>query len=171
MKTKMIKTLLATTFLAASLSCASAQTTDISALPASTIFVTSSGLWEKATLPDAKEGDTGAPLATKPAGEPTRGYYKVVAMRQDDGTAKIYLQQIAYTASGPSLMETIELDEFTQMKVYVTDIRPESSTGASDVPGLFVTVHLKTDPTQKDADAWTVLIDELGDMKIEKASN
>ncbi len=169
MKTKMIKTFLTTTFLAASLTFASAQTADISALPASTIFVTSSGMWEKTAPPDVKPGD--APAETKPTGEPVRGYYKVIAMRQYDGTAKIYLQQIAHTANGPNLVETVELEEFTQMKAYVTDIRPESSTGASDVPGLFVTVHLKTDPAQKDADAWTVLIDELGDMKIEKASN
>ncbi len=162
----MMKTLLATTFLAASICCAQAQTADIEALPASTIFVTSSGMWEQDML-SPKEGD-----AKTPANAPhTRGYYKVVAIRQGDGTAKIYLQQIAYTAAGPSLVETVELEEFTQMKAYVTDIRPESSSGASDVPGLFVTVHLKTDPMQKEADAWTVLIDELGDMKIEKASN
>ncbi|UHS58109.1 hypothetical protein HRS00_07435 [Agrobacterium vaccinii] len=166
MKITMIKSFLATTFLAASLCAAQAQTQapGIDALPVSTIFVASSGMWEQ---------DAQAQGENKSAGsaEPTRGYYKVIAMRQTDGTAKIYLQQIAYTATGPSLVETVELEEFTQMKAYVTDIRPESSTGASDVPGLFVTVHLKTNPTQKDADAWTVLIDELGDMKIEKASN
>lgn len=57
------------------------------------------------------------------------------------------------------------------MKSYVTDIRPESSNGASASPGLFVTVYLKTDPMAKEAESWTVLIDELGEMKIEKASN
>lgn len=166
MKTMMIKTLLATTFLAASICCAQAQTSDIDALPASVIFVASSGMWEQtAKVPE------GATAPQTNSGEPTRGYYKVVAVRQGNGTAKIYLQQLAYTANGPSLVETVELEEFTQMRAYVTDIRPESSSGASDVPGLFVTVHLKTDPTQKEADAWTVLIDELGDMKIEKASN
>lgn len=158
----MMKTLLALTFLAASSCCVAAQTAGIEAMPTSTIFVTSSGMWEQDSLPP-KEG------AHNPAG--TRGYYKLVAMRQPDGTARIYLQQIAYTAAGPELIETVELEEFAQMKAYVTDIRPESSAGASDVPGLFATVHLKTDPKQKEADAWTVLIDELGDMKIEKASN
>ncbi len=166
MKITMIKSFLATSFLAASLCVAHAQTQGpgIDALPVSTIFVASSGMWEQ----DANAQDENKSARSA---EPTRGYYKVIAMRQTDGTAKIYLQQIAYTANGPSLVETVELEEFTQMKAYVTDIRPESSTGASDVPGLFVTVHLKTNPTQKDADAWTVLIDELGDMKIEKASN
>ena len=167
MTTKMMKTLLAAALFATSALCANAQTPGIDALPVSTIFVTSSGMWEQA----APEAAAGSQTTPTPSTEPTRGYYKVVAMRQADGTAKIYLQQIAYTANGPSLVETVELDEFTQMKAYVTDIRPESSSGASDVPGLFVTVHLKTNPTQKETDAWTVLIDELGDMKIEKASN
>lgn len=146
-----------------SIGSARAQVPDIDALPVSTIFVASSGMWEH----EAPASDNNQ----KAAGDPTRGYYKVVAMRQADGTAKIYLQQIAYTASGPNLIETLELDEFTQMKAYVTDVRPESSAGASSKPGLFVTVHLKTDPAQKEPDAWTILIDELGDMKIEKASN
>lgn len=160
----MMKRLLTTSLLLASICTANAQAqnSEIASLPVSTIFVASSGLWEQEIAPDANADKKG---------EPTRGYYKAVAMRQPDGTAKIYLQQIAYTADGPSLVETVELEEFTQMKAYVTDIRPESSTGAPAVPGLFVTVHLKTKPDQQDADAWTVLIDELGDMKIEKASN
>ncbi len=163
MKTMMMKTLLAAALLSASFAPALAQTRDIDALPVSTIFVTSSGMWEQPAEKDASNNAA--------ASEPTRGYYKLVAMRQTDGTAKVYLQQIAYTAKGPNLVETLELEEFTQMKAYVTDIRSESSSGASTAPGLFVTVFLKTDPMQKEADAWTVLIDELGDMKIEKASN
>ncbi|WP_418123635.1 hypothetical protein [Agrobacterium cavarae] len=167
-----MKALLAAALLLGSVSQAFSQTPGIDALPVSTIFVTSNGMWEREAVEDtatksSQPTDTGA--STRP--EPTRGYYKVVAMRQPDGTAKIYLQQIAYTADGPSLVETLELEEFTQMKAYVTDIRPESSAGASSLPGLFVTVHLKTDPDQKEPDAWTILIDELGDMKIEKASN
>ncbi|MEH3125427.1 MAG: hypothetical protein PGN28_06155 [Agrobacterium cavarae] len=166
-----MKALLAAALLLGSVSQAFSQMPGIDALPVSTIFVTSNGMWEREAVEDTAKSsqttDTGA--STRP--EPTRGYYKVVAMRQPDGTAKIYLQQIAYTADGPSLVETLELEEFTQMKAYVTDIRPESSAGASSLPGLFVTVHLKTDPAQKEPDAWTILIDELGDMKIEKASN
>lgn len=158
-----MKTFLAAAIVIGSFGIAHAQAPDIDALPVSTIFVASSGMWEH----EAPASDNNQ----KAAGDPTRGYYKVVAMRQADGTAKIYLQQIAYTANGPNLIETLELDEFTQMKAYVTDVRPESSAGASSQPGLFVTVHLKTDPAQKEPDAWTILIDELGDMKIEKASN
>ncbi len=159
-----MKALLAALIAVSTFGPAFAQQAGIDAVPASAIFVTSSGMWER----EAPASDNNQ---TAPAADPTRGYYKVVAMRQGDGTAKIYLQQLAYTAAGPSLVETLELDEFTRMKAYVTDVRPESSAGAPSTPGLFVTVHLKTDPSQKEADAWTILIDELGDMKIEKASN
>ncbi|WP_281036504.1 MULTISPECIES: hypothetical protein [unclassified Rhizobium] len=147
---------------------ARAQTEAIDTLPVSAIFVVSSGMWEDHSLEPVKgtDGQLRPPPAT-----PTRGYYKVVAIRQDDGTAKVYLQRIAITADGPNLLENIELEEFNQMKSYVTDIRPESSNGASASPGLFVTVYLKTDPTIREAESWTILIDELGDMKIEKASN
>ena len=152
-----MKTILAVLLLTAGISHAQAQE-GIDALPVSTIFVASSGMWEQEATSAQQT-------------EPTRGYYKVIAMRQGDGTAKIYLQQIAYSADGPKLMQNVELEEFTQMKAYVTDVRPESSAGAAATPGLFVTVHLKTDPVQKEPDGWTILIDELGDMKIEKASN
>jgi hypothetical protein len=145
-----------------------AQTEAIDTLPVSAIFVISSGMWEDQNLEPVKgtDGQLRPPPAT-----PTRGYYKVVAIRQGDGTAKVYLQRIAITADGPNLLENIELEEFSQMKSYVTDIRPESSNGASASPGLFVTVYLKTDPTIREAESWTILIDELGEMKIEKASN
>ncbi len=160
--------ILATLFLATAVLSARAQTEVIDALPVSAIFVVSSGMWEEQNLEPVKGAD--GQLRPPPAA-PTRGYYKVVAIRQGDGTAKIYLQRIVFTADGPNLLENVELEEFNQMKSYVTDIRPESSNGASASPGLFVTVYLKTDPMAKEAESWTILIDELGEMKIEKASN
>ncbi|MFK3778362.1 hypothetical protein [Agrobacterium sp. NPDC089420] len=162
------KSILAALILAAAVLPARAQTAAIDTLPVSAIFVVSSGMWEDRNL-EPREGADGQ-LRPPPA-SPTRGYYKVIAIRQGDGTAKIYLQRIAFTADGPHLLENVELDEFNQMKSYVTDIRPESSNGASTSPGLFVTVYLKTDPMAKEAESWTILIDELGEMKIEKASN
>ena len=162
------KTLLAALLLATTVLPARAQTQAIDMLPVSAIFVVSSGMWEDRNLEPVKGPD--GQLRPPPA-SPTRGYYKVIAIRQGDGTAKIYLQRIVFTADGPSLLENIELEEFSQMKTYVTDIRPESSNGASASPGLFVTVYLKTDPMAKEADSWTILIDELGEMKVEKASN
>jgi hypothetical protein len=154
--------------LAAAVLPARAQTEVIDALPVSAIFVVSSGMWEEQNFEPVagSDGQLRPPPAT-----PTRGYYKVVAIRQGDGTARVYLQRIAFTANGPNLLENIELEEFSQMKSYVTDIRPESSNGAPASPGLFITVYLKTDPVAKEAESWTILIDELGEMKIEKASN
>jgi len=160
--------LLAALLLASAAFPVSAQTAAIDTLPVSAIFVVSSGLWEDRNLEPVKGPD--GQLHPPPA-SPTRGYYKVIAIRQTDGTAKIYLQRIVFTAEGPKLLENIELDEFNQMKSYVTDIRPESSNGAPTSPGLFVTVYLKTDPMAKEAESWTILIDELGEMKVEKASN
>lgn len=136
-----------------------ANANDIESLPAQAIFVTSSGFWEEQENSD------------NPAAPARRGYYKVSAMRQDDGTARIYLQQIAYSESGPQILETAELEEFTGMKAYVTDIRPENSRGVATTPGLFVTVYLKTTPDAQEPESWTLMIDELGDMKIERASN
>lgn len=162
------KSILAALLLATTVLPARAQTQAIDTLPVSAIFVVSSGMWEDRNLEPVKGPD--GQLRPPPA-SPTRGYYKVIAIRQSDGTAKIYLQRIVFTADGPSLLENIELEEFNQMKSYVTDIRPESSNGAPTSPGLFVTVYLKTDPMAKEAESWTILIDELGEMKVEKASN
>lgn len=164
--------LIAALVLACSIQQANAQADAISDVPTAAIFVVSSGMWEQEqTDAEPQPGAATNEAAREPVGEPTRGYYKVVAMRQSNGTARIFLQQVAYTADGPRLVETIELEEFSQMNVYVTDIRPESSSGAAGVPGLFVTVYLKTDPMAQQPDSWTVMIDELGDMKIERASN
>ncbi|QRM55066.1 hypothetical protein [Sinorhizobium sp. BG8] len=148
-------------------------------VPSSVTFVTSSGYWEETAHPDngadaagAKskaESQEDAASATK---SPTRrGYYKLIAVRQKDGTARIHLQQIEATADGPKILTSTELDEFTALKPYVTDIRPESSTGISSQPGLFATIYLKTDPKAVEPESWTVLIDDLGDIKIEKATN
>ncbi|MBD9386694.1 hypothetical protein IB237_05865 [Agrobacterium sp. AGB01] len=169
------KALLTAALFALSLQAVHAQTTPTSPiedLPVAAIFVASSGLWEDEPAPAAATTTTATSEAPPPAAAPPRrGYYKVVAMRQNDGTARIFMQQIAYTPNGPDLIQTVELEEFSKFKAYVTDIRPESSSGNGNVPGLFVTVHLKTDPMSTETEAWTVLIDELGDMKIERASN
>ncbi|MGO7425685.1 hypothetical protein ACCT09_39425, partial [Rhizobium ruizarguesonis] len=92
------------------------------------------------------------------------------AVRQPDRTSKVYLQQIAQTETGPAIASTIELQEFSDLKPYVTDIRPENSNGIIKEPGLFATVYLKTDPAAE-PDGWTVLIDEFGDITVEKATN
>ncbi len=148
-------------------------------LPASITFATSTGYW-------ADDGD--APAVTRPPAtatpnapaaaaatptapsQPRHGYYKLFAVRQADRTAKVYLQQIAQTGAGPEIVSTVEVQELNDLNPYVTDIRPENSTGRLNEPGLFAMVYLKTDP-DGDADSWTVIIDEFGDISVEKSGH
>lgn len=147
---------------------ASAQ--DAPILPDNVTFVTSAGFWQESSGPDT--AGTVKPDATDTAqATPQRGYYKLIAVRQPEGNAHIVLQQIALDAGGPKVLSSAELDEFSWMKSYVTDIRPESSSGISAQPGLFATVYLKTDPASTEPEAWTVIVDDLGDIKVERATN
>ncbi|MBC2803355.1 hypothetical protein [Rhizobium ruizarguesonis] len=142
-------------------------------LPASVIFATSTGYWEDdGNAPDVERAPMGAESVADPEGRAAQrhGYYKLFAVRQPDRTSKVYLQQIAQTETGPAIASTIELQEFSDLKPYVTDIRPENSNGIIKEPGLFATVYLKTDPAAE-PDGWTVLIDEFGDITVEKATN
>ncbi|WEZ83737.1 hypothetical protein P6U16_02765 [Rhizobium sp. 32-5/1] len=163
------------TFLATA---APAQEVDI--LPSNVIFVTSTGYWEESGDPLDVLDPLAAPSTrqTEPATETTaksepvqRGYYKLIAVRQVDGTAHIHLQQIASGPEGPKVISSAELEEFSNLKAYITDIRPESSTGIARQPGMFATVYLKTDPQALEPDSWTVLIDDIGDIKVERATN
>ncbi|MBA5803519.1 hypothetical protein [Rhizobium changzhiense] len=142
-------------------------------LPASVIFATSTGYWEDdGNAPAVERAPKGAESVANSEEEGTQrhGYYKLFAVRQPDRTSKVYLQQIAQTETGPAIASTIELQEFSDLKPYVTDIRPENSNGIIKQPGLFATVYLKTDPAAE-PDGWTVLIDEFGDITVEKATN
>jgi hypothetical protein len=139
-------------------------------LPPAVIFATSTGYWEESRADIAIERAPGGGDPAKAEPQPRRGYYKLFAVRQPDRSSKIYLQQIAQADSGPEIVSSVELHEFTRLTPYVTDIRPESSTGMAQQPGLFATVYLKTDP-KAEAEGWTVLIDELGELKIEKSTN
>lgn len=143
-------------------------------MPANIIFVTSTGYWEESgdplTVLDPKAGTTAdnQPATASPV---QRGYYKLVAVRQPEGNAHIFLQQVALDAAGPKVVSSAELEEFSAMKAYVTDIRPETSDGVAAQPGLFATVYLKTDPTAGEPETWTVLIDDIGDIKVERETN
>jgi hypothetical protein len=139
-------------------------------LPASVIFATSTGYWEDdGNAPDIERAPSAAENVSAPQGK-RHGYYKLFAVRQPDRTSKVYLQQIAQTETGPAIASTVELQEISDLKPYVTDIRPENSSGISKQPGLFATIYLKTDPAAE-PDGWTVLIDEFGDITVEKATN
>lgn len=132
-------------------------------------FVVSTGFWEEpagdteATKPETGKSDEKTDMR--------RGYYKLIAERQPDGTAEIHLQQIEAAANGPKVASSTVLEEFSALKPYVTDIRPENSSGITAQPGLFATVYLKTDPKAAEPESWTVLIDDLGEIKVERATN
>ena len=141
-----------------------------SVLPANITFVTSTGFWEESGDPAEVLDPTGQAGGTKTE-TARRGYYKLIAVRQADGTAHIVLQQVALDPEGPQVISSAELEEFSQMKAYVTDIRPENSDGVTQQPGLFATVYLRTDPKETEPQGWTVLIDDIGDIRIERESN
>lgn len=151
-------------------------------LPANVTFVTSSGFWEESGDPevgpappgkalDGGKGLDGGKTPTATGSVAKKGYYKLIAIRQPDGTAHIVLQQIALDPAGPRIVSSAELEEFSRMKAFVSDIRPETSDGVTQQPGLFATVYLRSDATSTDIETWTVLIDELGDIRIERESN
>ena len=104
-------------------------------LPANIIFVTSTGFWEESgdpldmLDPTGKAGESEPDEAPSAAAQGQRGYYKLIAVRQPEGNAHIHLQQIALDEDGPKVISSAELDEFSEMKAYVTDIRPETSDG------------------------------------------
>ncbi|EPE99266.1 hypothetical protein [Rhizobium grahamii] len=142
-------------------------------LPASIIFATSTGYWEDDGTAPAVQRVPSAPqpTASSPAtAKPRHGYYKLFAVRQSDRTAKIYLQQIEQGDGAPAIASTVELQELNELKPYVTDIRPENSSGMLKEPGLFAMVYLKTDP-DAESETWTVVIDEFGEVTVGKASN
>lgn len=139
-------------------------------LPSAITFATSTGYWEESKGEIAIERAPGAAQPATASAEPRHGYYKLFAVRQTDRTSKVYLQQVAQTDDGPEIVTSLELHEFTDLKPYVTDIRPENSTGIIKQPGLFATVYLKTD-LDAEPDGWTVMIDEFGEITVEKASN
>ena len=158
-----MKVLARSAFLVSLLLSAPVMADEINEMPVTATFVISGGYWES--------GAEGAAGVETPVGAGERGYYKLVAIRQQDRTARIHLQMIASGEAGLRLVESVELEEFTSIKPYVTGIRPESMTGVSATPGFFATVYLKTSPDTDRVEEWTVLIDELGDIKVERASN
>ncbi len=140
-------------------------------LPANIIAATTTGYWQDsggpqlAPSPDAPTGTPSAATVTPPS---RHGFYRLYAVRQTDRTARVYLQQIAATDDGPLILSTTELPEITALKAFVTDIRPENSGGIIREPGLFATLYIKRDP-DADADVWNVMLDELGEVVVEKA--
>jgi len=122
------------------------------------LFLTSGGYWEKAAESGAED-------------ETQRGYYRLVAIRGEDNRSLLQLQEIALTADGPKLASSTGIDEVNDLGGYITDIRPEDSTGAASQQGFGAYIYLKSDPSVVEPETWVIYIDEFGEMIVERSSN
>ncbi|MEM5494236.1 hypothetical protein [Hoeflea sp. AS16] len=120
------------------------------------LFVTSGGYWEQE---DAE------------AGSPQRGYYRLIAIRGEDNRSLVELQHIALAPGGPDVVTTTSIEEINTLGGYITDIRPEDSTGAASQMGFAAYIYLKTDPKVVEPETWALYIDEFGDIVVERSSN
>lgn len=133
------------------------------------LFMTSGGYWE--TQDETSEsGDTDASDAQATT-ELKRGYYRLIAIRGEDNRSLLQLQQIALGPDGPVLETSMGIDEINSLGGYITDIRPEDSTGAASKPGFGAYIYLKTDPSVVEPETWALYIDEFGDIMVEQSSN
>ncbi len=148
------------------------------ALSPRVLFVTSGGYWEESEESDAAaapeaadqtDGETTSELAE--AVPPSRGYYRLIAIRGTDNRSEVHLQHIALTPEGPALARSMGIDEINSLGAYVTDIRPEDSTGAASQAGFGAYIYLKTDPTVAEPETWALYIDEFGDIQVDRSSN
>ena len=130
------------------------------------LFLTSGGYWEK-----AGEAADSSNASAETKAETQRGYYRLIAIRGEDNRSLVQLQQIALTPEGPELATSIGIDEINSLGGYVTDIRPEDSTGAASQQGFGAYIYLKTDPTVIEPETWAFYIDEFGGIQVERSSN
>lgn len=126
----------------------------------------SGGYWEAEIEPKQAEGD-----ATKADPIAARGYYRIAALRSKDNTSRLYLQRIWLATDGPTLVDSVEVTALTDMKAYITDMRPESSTGIAERPGFAAFIYLKLDPAAAEPDTYELFIDEFGDAAFSPATN
>ena len=168
---------------------ASAQSAeaDIATLPDRVMFVISGGVWqgetglasgedaEPATVaPDATlaTGSADAASGQAEASAPSkRGYYRLSAVRGEDNRARIFLQEITLSTTGPDVSLTVEVEELSALRRYVTDLRTEDPSGLPGQPGFAGYVFLKADPAATEPEIWTVFVDEFGEIAVSKASN
>lgn len=152
-------------------------------LPSRVLFVVSGGFWAE-TLPDPEEmAPSDAPATEKTEGDanqssaspdqrtPQRGYYRLIAIRGEDNRSLVFLQRLALGPEGPDLVLSIAVEEINGLGAYVTDIRPENSTGAASQAGFAAFIYLKTDTAVVEPETWAVFVDEFGDVVVEKSTN
>ena len=148
------------------------------ALSPRVLFVTSGGYWEEIEGSDAAaasesadqpDEETASELAE--AVPASRGYYRLIAIRGADNRSEVHLQHIALTPEGPELALSMGIDEINSLGAYVTDMRPEDSTGVASQAGFAAYIYLKTDPTVAEPETWAVYVDEFGDLQVDRSSN
>jgi hypothetical protein len=160
---------------------AAAQDGELSDLTPRLLFAISGGAWSTipAAEPDASSGEQndadGSGDAEDEAADAAtgdeRGYYRALAYRSEDNTSRLYLQRIALGENGPETVESTEITDITTLGAYITDLRPENSTGASSTAGFTAFVYLKRDPADSAAETFELFVDEFGDVTIDGATN
>ena len=137
--------------------------------PARVLAAVSGGFWSDEV--DAAEASDAGAKSEESAKTSRRGYYRSIAVRSQDNTSRLFLQRIRLTEDGPELLDTREINELTEMKAYITDMRPEDSTGIAKLPGFVTFVYLKRDPSTAEPDTWELFVDEFGDLAFTPATN
>ena len=136
-----------------------AQTLDTAlALPDRLLFTISGGYWTKNAEEDGNQTQE-------------RGYYRLSAFRDLDNTSVLFLQKIALTDDGPKEDFTIEIEEMADLNAYITDMRPENSTGSVSGTGFAAYIYLKMDPKDVEPETYSLYIDDLENIYLEPASN
>ena len=135
-------------------------------IPARILSVVSGGRWEGKI-----EVKTGSGDSEKTEEMEARGYYRILAIRSADNTSRLYLQRIRLSDSGPVPVDTTEITTLTEMNAYITDMRPESSTGIALEPGFAAFVYLKLDPATEEPDTYELFVDDFGDWDFALATN
>ena len=143
--------------------------------PTRVLSVVSGGYWEvkaeASETEDKTEGDDAAKTEAAEAPADKRGYYRSLAIRSADNTSRLYLQRIWLSEDGPVLLDTREITALTELKAYITDMRPENSTGVAKQHGFVTYVYLKEDPRAEEPDTWELYVDDFGDAAFTPASN
>lgn len=124
-----------------------------------------------------KPADPAGADAARPADAPAapaavaRGFYRLVVLRSDDNSSRVYLQRFALSPQGPKLVDGRELEAISSLPAYVTDARSEDTSSVSNQPGFAVFITLKTDPSIVERETWTVFVDEFGEVEVNRATN
>ncbi|MCY6380887.1 hypothetical protein [Hoeflea prorocentri] len=153
--------------LGASASAMETPQTEAEITPVRVLAVVSGGFWQE----DVETTNEADDSETETAKEMRRGYFRSIAFRSEDNTSRLYLQRIWLSPDGPTVVDTKEIEALTELNAYITDMRPENSTGVASQPGFVTFIYLKQDPAATEPDTWELYVDEFGDMAFTPATN